>query len=207
MDTVAHEVLGMNTNLAEPAPTVTDTVTSESDSKLTSECPPPPFYYKLFRTANLGVDGKEIFPPKLVDVDVSVAEEEAIGGGGVAARSGDALRCIALEKHLYGGSIFRLKRNRIYSPQTDYKSLLKENLKNVLTLALDLASNVPPPNASEVPVLALNNTLTDVHNILGEYRLHEGRENLISLRAAEIKDLQKLADDMELLLSKTIVDM
>jgi hypothetical protein len=186
------------------------TVQTEQDSKLTSECPPPPCYYKLFSTASQDINGLIILPPRLSEVDVTVVgEDEAKVLEAGCAPNGttvDAIQRLALEKQLYGGSIFALKRNRVYSSQTDYKSLLKENLKTVLTVALDLTSNVPPPQSSEVAILTLNNTLTEIHNILGEYRMHEGREKLILLRTQEIQGLHKLADEMEALLVQTKIE-
>jgi len=170
----------------------------EPGAHLTSECPPPPFYFKLYKTASEGVDGLPIAPPKLSDVNLAAVEGEALAG----LMDDDALYRLALQKQLFGGSIQALRRNRIYSPLTDYKALLSKHVRTLLAGALDLTSNVPPTQSSEVAVMALNATLTEIHNVLGEYRMHEGRETLIALRKAEIVELQKLADEMQALLQE-----
>jgi len=139
-----------------------------------------------------------IAPPKLSDVNLAAVEGEALAG----LMDDDALYRLALQKQLFGGSIQALRRNRIYSPLTDYKALLSKHVRTLLAGALDLTSNVPPTQSSEVAVMALNATLTEIHNVLGEYRMHEGRETLIALRKAEIVELQKLADEMQALLQE-----
>lgn len=171
---------------------------SEFRSNLTSECPPPPFYYKLFRTALEGMDGKPIVPPKLSDVNLEGITDEAF----VCLMDSDARQRLALRKQLFGGTINMLRQHRFYSPLTDYKALLRDQVKNIMTLALDITSNVPPTQPSEVSMMSLNKALGDVHNALGEYRMHEGRESLITLRNSEIEGLQKLAEDMETLLKQ-----
>jgi len=177
---------------------VVATASDESESHLTSECPPPPFYYKLFKTATEGVDGLPISPPRLCDVPLAAVQDEALAG----LMDDDALHRLALQKQLYGGTVQALRRNRIYSPITDYKALLKQHVQKLLTVSLELTSNVPPTHSSEVSILALNATLTEIHNVLGEYRMHEGRETLIALRKAEIIELRKLADEMQALLQE-----
>jgi len=179
-------------------------------SKITSECPPPPYYYKYFKTPTLGIDGESITPPLLSDVDISSIVNE-VEGNGIENQKDvkkddneeDSLQRKALQKLIYGGTINHLRKYYTYNPEKDYKADLKAKLHNLLQGSLSLTSNVPPTQPPEIAMKGLDDTLQGIHDTLGEYRMHEGRENLISMREQEIHDLESLANKMEDLLTRT----
>ena len=166
---------------------------SDMHNKLTAECPPPPFYYKQFADSHTCINGKEIEPPVLTSVDVSSLENTE----GLEHLDGETLQRLALQKCVYGGTVNHLRKLYTYNAQTDYKLNLKQAVNKILTVSLEMASDVPPQQAPEVASLRLAEALQHIHTLLGEYRTHEARENLIALRNKEIEHLLKLAEQME----------
>ena len=86
---------------------------------------------------------------------------------------------------------------------TDYKGMLKEKLDKVMKVSVRAASDVPPSRGAEQTIIALNETLTEMHTLLGEYRAHEARENLIAIRKREIARMEELKAEMQNLLKET----
>jgi hypothetical protein len=171
-----------------------DAESSELGSKLTSECPPPPFYYKLFANANTDVYGNDILPPRIEDLDTSGLDEGTKGG---TTSSAEEMRLLAIQKKLYGGTTSQVRKVYTYNGDKDYKLSLKQGVNKILQESLTLASDVPNKEAPEVLVLRLNEALQDIHTTLGEYRMHEARENLIAMREREIEGLEELSQKME----------
>ena len=136
---------------------------------LTDECPPPPFYWELVE------DGLQ--PPSL--------------------SSNEAEDTQAISEREYGGLVRILKRKRPFDPSKDYKAELRSLLKTLLLRSMTIASNVPT-NQSQAQrggveqhevVAQLNETLLELHNTLGEYRIHEARETIIETFKAELHRL------------------
>ena len=85
----------------------------------------------------------------------------------------------------------------------DYQGILKEKIEKVMRISIRAASDVPPSQGAEQTIIALNENLGAIHNLLGEYRAHEGRENLIALRKQEIARMEELKAEMQELLKAT----
>jgi len=154
--------------------------------KVTSECPPPPFYWALDR---------ELQPPSLPD-----GGDEAI----------EALLS-SVDKGEYSGVVRNLRRKRKFDPAKDYKVTLLDQLQRLLDKSLAIASHVPPipipingaPAVAQHEALAeLNEILVDMHESLGEYRTHEARETLIRVFQTELTRLEHLEKEVELLIEE-----
>ena len=77
-------------------------------------------------------------------------------------------------------------------------------MEELLNISLELVSNVPPnPNSTDITKVALDAKLIEIHKVLGEYRAHEAREELIRLRSEEIKKLQAMEEEMLELIKAT----
>ena len=137
---------------------------------MTDECPPPPFYWEL---------GAVLQPPAL-----SVLEEE------------EEKDKQAINDGEYGGLVRNLKRKRPFDQSKDYKAELRALLKTLLDRSMLIASAVPTSGQQQQQqqheaTIQLNQVLLEVHNTLGEYRVHEGREKIIAACQAELDRVQE----------------
>jgi hypothetical protein len=139
----------------------------------TAECPPPPTYFKAFVDADAV---EEIAPPSFDAV--TVAEGETLAS--------------TLQKGVYGGLVGSLQKQYVYDPETEYRDALKGRVDDVLQTFIELISNVPPNKPIEESTTAIQGSLERLHELLGEYRHHEARSNLIKLRDVQIQDLSAL---------------
>ena len=188
----------------ESEPVDSSAAEGESIPKLTSECPPPPFYYKLFSSAHKDIHGEPVAPPRLQDLDTTGLEAEDVAQAQGPLAAADALQRLALRKKLYGGTVNKGHQQHQYDSRTDYKEVLLGGLEGILQVSLALASEVPPQQTPEVVVLRLHEGLQKIHDTLGQYRHHEGRERLLALRRKEIQELEELATAMDALLDEPL---
>jgi len=149
-----------------------------AQAKVTSECPPPPFYWSLENLQTV------LRPPAPPDGD-----SEAV----LAAISGE-----------YGGVVRNLQRRHKFDPLKNYQALLSDQLQRLADKALSIASHVPQIPAPVPGVVAqhealaqLNDILVEMHDTLGEYRTHEARENIIKTYKAELARLARLEADLQ----------
>jgi len=172
---------------------------------LGSERPPPPFYFEAFSE-----DNWRLIPPPIPPID-SYALAQATSSSGTAAvaetvplgnptASTSALsnleQTFPLQQLQYGGSIAQ-KRRRPYEASKDYKACLKGLLSDLLKVTLGLASDVPPRDPIEQSFMSLNETLAEIHRVLGEYRMHEAREKLLVHSKQELARLQTLDEQIK----------
>jgi len=183
----------------------------ESISKLTSECPPPPFYYKYFASATQDNEKRTVAPPRLQDLDTTGLEAEggdevvvAAAAATAAPLSADTLQRLALRKRLYGGTVNLGHQQHQCDNERDYKAAILSGLDSILQVSLGLASEVPPQQTPEVVVLRMHEELRKMHDLLGQYRHHEGRERLLALSRKEIQELEGLAATMDTLLDEPL---
>jgi len=141
--------------------------------KVAAECPPPPFYW---------TQGEGLEPPAL---PMGMQGEE--GAAVDAAVSGE-----------YGGVVRSLRRKLKFDPSKDYKMALTALLQRLADKALSIASHVPqipppPPGVSAVAqhesLAQLSEVLVELHDTLGEYRVHEARERIIGNYEAQLARL------------------
>ena len=144
----------------------------EKDVSTTDECPPPPAYYTMFTDAD---SIAKIGPPSLEEINT---EDETLMN--------------TIQNGVYGGLISSLQKRYVYNTDVNYHSSLKERVDGVLNACMELANDVPPSRPIEESTNAIQASLEQVHGLLGEYRHHEARSNLIKLRDAQIEDLSKL---------------
>lgn len=139
----------------------------EGARALTDECPPPPFYWEL---------GAALQPPAL-----SVLEEEDKQ---------------VINEGEYGGLVRVLKRKRPFDHSKDYKAELRALLKTLLDRSMLIASTAPTSSQQQQQqqheaTIQLNQVLLEVHNTLGEYRVHEAREKIILACKAELHRVEE----------------
>jgi len=145
--------------------------------KVTSECPPPPFYWAIDNLQSV------LQPPPLpanMDFDAHLAGLEGE----------------------YSGVVRTLRRTHRFDSSKNYKVVLIELLQKLLDKALSIASYVPqipsPPQgapsavAQHEALAQLNEILVQMHDALGEYRTHEARETIIKIYKAELSRLETL---------------
>lgn len=141
----------------------------------TDECPPPPAYYRLFGDAEM-LD--KIAPPSLDSIEV--AEGETLSS--------------TLQKNTYGGMVGAMQKTYVYNDDVDYKETLKGQLNDVFKTCMTMVSSVPPTQPVETYTTTIQTSLEKLHDLLGEYRAHEARGNLIRLRDAQIEELKELKE-------------
>lgn len=149
----------------------------EVDATTTDECPPPPAYYKKFADAD---SIAKIGPPSLDAV--SVEEDDLMA---------------TIQNGVYGGLIASLGKRHSYDTNIDYRTTLKERVDGVLNASLELTNDVPPKRPIEESTNAIQASLEQVHELLGEYRHHEARSNLIKLRDLQIEELAALEKSID----------
>lgn len=162
-------------------------VSDSSTTKVTSECPPPPFYWTLG-------DDPSILKPPVLSQDVS-----------------ELTQSIDTE---YGGVIRNMKRKRQFDTSIDYKTLLKSLMQTLVKKAIAIASNVPATGSNNIgsgasaaqehdALLQLQNVLVELHGTLGEYRTHEARETIILAITKELGRLQELESSISIIYEQT----
>lgn len=167
----------MDVEASEGSETVTQTEEQENDATTTGECPPPPAYYMKFTDAD---SIAKIGPPSLEAVSVD----------------GDDLMT-TIQNGVYGGLIASLGKRHTYNTDINYRNTLRERVDGVLDACMELASDVPPKRPIEDSTNAIQESLEQVHELLGEYRHHEARSNLIKLRDLQIMELLSLENSID----------
>ncbi len=143
------------------------------EATTTDECPPPPSYYRRFTDLDML---KKIIPPSLDSVKVE--EGETLSS--------------TLRKNTYGGLVGQLQQAYVYNDDINYQETLKAQLNNVLKTCMNMVSSVPPTQPVETYTTAIQTSLEKLHELLGEYRAHEARGNLIRLRDTQLEELRAL---------------
>lgn len=148
----------------------------EEENRLVSECPPPPNYYKRFKTAD---DALRIKPPTIPSISSNLSS-----------------------KQQYGSIITNnLPTTASYDPEKDYKAKLHEALDVVVAKSLELFKSASLPNISyEVKFVELNASIMTFNQLLNEFREHEAHYKLCNIAEKRLKEINELRDKMKSLL-------
>jgi hypothetical protein len=153
------------------------------DKKVTSECPPPPFYWSL--------------PEGTLQPPVLPEDPNALL---IASEYGGVVRGLK-------------RARRQFDSSKDYKALLQSLLESLLQKSLSVASFIPPSIAQASGVSAidphealfhLNEMLVEIHALLGEYRSHEAREAIISASKEELERLLEFEKKIQAIDEETL---
>lgn len=155
-----------------------DEVVEAPEATTTDECPPPPCYYRRFKDIDML---EKIAPPSLDSVKVE--EGETLSS--------------TLRKNTYGGLVGQMQQAYVYNDDLNYKEALKEQLNGVLKTCMNMVSSVPPTQPVETYTTAIQASLEKLHELLGEYRAHEARGNLIRLRDTQLEELRALETSIQ----------
>ena len=149
----------------------------EEENRLVSECPPPPAYYKRFKSASDASNQQKIEPPNVPAAHSNFNPSQQ-----------------------YGSIIVKnLPPSANYDPNKDYKVELLRALDEIVEKSLEMFQSASSlQNISyELKFAEFNASILSFNQLLNEYREHEAHCNLCALSERKLQEIVELRDKMK----------
>lgn len=147
----------------------------EEESRLVSECPPPPAYFKRFKSAS---DVEQVVPPSVPSANATLNATQQ-----------------------YGSIISKnLPPTAAYDPTKDYKVELLRSLDEIMEKSMDMFKSTSQNISYELKFVELNASISRFNQLLNEFREHEAHYKLCTLAETKLRKIIELRNTMKSLL-------